>query len=263
MDINRFKILLESKLGNIKTLISEEKNDEIIKIQTDLVNKGYNIGLSGPNSDGIDGVMGPKTKLAYEKEFGKSYGDEVTNKTNSSEEINKTSINDYGEILFSKNKTAPLLMVYGGINVGGKKSGVYMWDYVNKLKNKYTIFVANDHKVNGLNSYKKVLESLKENNITPSSKILYLFSGGYKPGKELLNSNSGDFSEILLVDIWMGGSVGDFYKKFVKDNSSKVKYYYTSFGSQNDEAKNFISKLVSSVKNSSHMETNTDAVNNL
>ena len=56
MDINRFKILLESKLGNIKTLISEEKNDEIIKIQTDLVNKGYNIGLSGPNSDGIDGI---------------------------------------------------------------------------------------------------------------------------------------------------------------------------------------------------------------
>ena len=120
MDVNRFKILLESKLGNIKTLISEEKNDEIIKIQTDLVNKGYNIGLSGPNSDGIDGIMGPKTKLAYEKEFGKSYGDEVTNKTNSGEEINKTSINDYGEILFSKNKTAPLLMVYGGINVGGK-----------------------------------------------------------------------------------------------------------------------------------------------
>ena len=29
MDVNRFKILLESKLGNIKTLISEEKNDEI------------------------------------------------------------------------------------------------------------------------------------------------------------------------------------------------------------------------------------------
>ena len=61
----------------------------------------------------------------------------------------------------------------------------------------------------------------------------------------------------------MGGSVGNFYKKFVKDNSSKVKYYYTSFGSQNDDAKNFISKMVSSVKNSSHMETNTDAVNSL
>ena len=56
---------------------------------------------------------------------------------------------------------------------------------------------------------------------------------------------------------------GDEVEQYVKDNKSKVKYYYTSFGSQNDEAKNFISKLVSSVKNSSHMETNTDAVNNL
>ena len=47
-----------------------------------------------------------------------------------------------GKILFCKNKTAPLLIVYGGIPVGGRSSGDYMWDYVDKLNTKYHIFLT-------------------------------------------------------------------------------------------------------------------------
>ena len=34
------------------------------QIQQDLVNKGYFIGTSGPNKNGVDGVLGKKTKMA-------------------------------------------------------------------------------------------------------------------------------------------------------------------------------------------------------
>ena len=179
----------------------------------------------------------------------------------------KTKISG-GDILFCKNKTAPLLVVYGGIPVGGKQSGGengYMWKYVDKLKNKYHIFVASNHKVDGEATYKSVLQQLEKYGIKPSSKVLYLFSGGYRPGMPLLKNKAADFSKVLLVDIWMKGSViSDFYTKFTKDNSSKVKYYYTDFGANNATARDLIVKSAStSKKKAGHMDTNDDAVSSL
>ena len=176
----------------------------------------------------------------------------------------KTSITG-GKLLLCKNKTAPLLIVYGGIPVGGRQSGDYMWDYVDKLKSKYHIFVASSHKVDGESTYKKVLEQLEKYEIKPSSKILYLFSGGYRPGMALLKNKASDFNKVLLVDIWMKGStISDFYTKFTKDNSSKVKYYYTDFGANNSIARDAIAKGAStSKKKTGHMETNVDAVSSL
>ena len=181
----------------------------------------------------------------------------------------KTSISG-GKILFCKNKTAPLLMVYGGISVGGRSSGDYMWDYVDKLKSKYHIFVATSNKVNGESSYASVLSQLEKYGIKPSSKILYLFSGGYSPGMTLLKNKASDFAKTLLVDIWMKGSViSSFYIKFTKDNSAKVKYYYTDFGANNIVARDTIAKSASTSKKRTggsmkvHMDTNLDAVSSL
>jgi hypothetical protein len=170
-----------------------------------------------------------------------------------------------GEIILAKDKNAPLLIVYGGIPVKGVTSGVYMWNYVDKLKEKYHIFVASSHKVNGPDTYETVLTYLKKYGITPSKKVLYLFSGGYSPGMKLLDTKAADFSKVLLVDIWMKGkTISDFYIKFTNNNKSKVEYYYTSFGANNDSARDAIAKSASVVNTkSNHMDTNLLAVDSL
>jgi len=171
------------------------------------------------------------------------------------------SVGDYGKFSDGASKTSPLAIVFGGIPVGGKQSGEYMYDYFNKTGNKLNLFVASNSNVNGKASY----DSVMKKDITPSKKILYLFSGGYKPGMELLKSVGADtFDKIYLVDIWMGNaSVSDFYTKLAKDNKGKVEYYYTSFGADNNTARNSISQTVTkSVSNNKndHMDTNNDAV---
>ena len=256
-------------------LLTEEFSQEVADIQKDLVSKGYDLGNYGPNQDGVDGVMGEKTKQAYEKEYGKPY--ETTTKVDTKDTVDNTDLSkdtlpvgDYGKLVMSSNKTAPLLVVFGGIPVGGRSSGDYMWDYMGGLKEKYHIFVAKSHNVNGTSAYNSVLKTLQENGITPSSQVLYLFSGGYRPGMAVLNQSAGNFSAVLLVDIWMkGSSLGQYYKDFTKNNSSKVRYYYTSFGANNNDARDFISKNagVSELQKGggmdSHMKTNDLAVASL
>jgi len=133
---------------------------------------------------------------------------------------------------------------------------------VDKLKNKYHIFVASSHQVDGESTYKNVLTQLEKYGIKPSSKVLYLFSGGYRPGRSLLKNRASDFSKVLLVDIWMGNSeVSSFYQEFTKNNSSKVKYYYTDFGADNKIARDAIAKSAGEAKKKTgHMETNVPAV---
>ena len=138
-----------------------------------------------------------------------------------------------------------------------------MWDYVSSLKTKYHVFVADSSRVNGTSTYSNLLKKLSENGLTPSSKILYLFSGGYLPGKPVLTSNNSDFSRVLLVDIWMGNaSIESFYKKYANDNKSKTSYFYTTFGANSETARDTIKNTVTSKKNdkNDHMKTNKDAV---
>lgn len=171
------------------------------------------------------------------------------------------SVGDYGKFTDGASKSSPLAIVFGGIPVGGKLSGEYMYDYFNKTGNKLNLFVASNSNVNGKVSY----DSVMKKDITPSKKILYLFSGGYKPGMELLKSvGPNTFDKIYLVDIWMGNaSVSDFYTKLAKENKGKVEYYYTSFGANNNTARNTISQTVTksgSNRKNNHMDTNNDAV---
>jgi len=174
-------------------------------------------------------------------------------------------LGSYGKFTQGANPNSPLVVVYGGTDVGGRKSGVYMYDYFGGFENRYNLFVAKDPNINGLEAYKAIKNKVGS---APSKKILYLFSGGYRPGKKLLEQvGAGEFDKIYLVDIWMGNQpVGDFYSKLAEGNGKKIEYYYTSFGGNNSSATNRIASASSvkiKQKENSHMKTNEDAVKSL
>jgi hypothetical protein len=119
---------------------------------------------------------------------------------------------NYGKLVVSSDKNSPTLICFGGIDVNGRSSGDYMWDYFGDLKNKFQIFVAKDHKVDGEESYKSVIKYLESNGYNTSEQILYLFSGGYKPAIPVLNSFEKKFQKFILVDIWIGNdNVSNYY----------------------------------------------------
>jgi len=121
----RFFNLLESEMGNVKPLISEATGPkpptdyrEIKKFQTwmDQNITDFDLGNSGPNKDGVDGVMGGKTAQAWSK-YGQRYLDSTAGKTpdNRGEklvDITKSTINrmlDSGEFDydFIENRISP------------------------------------------------------------------------------------------------------------------------------------------------------------
>ena len=51
-------------------LLIERANTKVSQIQTFLKGKGHNLGNSGPNKDGVDGVWGKRTRDAVKTEFG-------------------------------------------------------------------------------------------------------------------------------------------------------------------------------------------------
>ena len=213
-------------------------------------------------------------------------------------------IPDYGRLEMAAQENAPLLVVFGGIDVAesiidptdktnAKKmvhSGVYMWRYFINLRSRFHIFVASSPKVNGMQAYRQLLYTLQWKGsppaISPStepspfsgpSQILYLFSGGYKPGIDLLNRYSRNlFSSIYLVDIWMGSrSIGSFYEGLASANAGKTYYIHTSFGANNDSARDSIAKKLGGsrailVKGrhgetgmQTHLRTNEEAVSKI
>jgi len=195
--------------------------------------------------------------------------------------LSSIDIRGLGKLSVAPDANAPLLVVFGGIPVGGVQSGVYMWKYMSqKIKDQFHIFVAVHEKVNGTLTYRFLMDTLKAKAITPSTQILYLFSGGYRPGMDLLTSNGPNaFSAIYLVDIWMGvtkrsgSTVPDFYKKLVDENAAKITFTYvhTLFGANNNEARDYIANevgparaiLVAGGTMKDHMSTNTTAIGTL
>jgi hypothetical protein len=188
-------------------------------------------------------------------------------------------ISGYGKLSIASSAGAPLLIVFGGIPVKGRQSGVYMWDYMNGISDRFHIFVAAHNYVDGNDAYDALMKRLETEQLSPSRQILYLFSGGYRPGKALLQSKGTDpFTSIFLVDIWMGitkkshSTIPDFYKHLVNKHSEMITYVYTSFGANNDEARDYIAsklgpqraKLVQGQTGQNgmdtHMSTNTLAV---
>jgi len=178
-----------------------------------------------------------------------------------------------GELSIAPDLNAPLLVVFGGVDVdkiefdGVKRkkpifvaSGSYMWNFMNDLKSRFHIFVAANSDVHGDKAFESLMAALKARNIDPSQlkpkPILYLFSGGYKAGIALLGGNGPDrFSSIFLVDIWMGLGkknpspfVPNFYKDLVSANQDLYTYVFTSFGANNNDARDFIAKKLGPTK---------------
>ena len=175
-------------------------------------------------------------------------------------------VSGLGKLSIAPNTNAPLLIVFGGIPVSEDEfdgihrkkkiyvpSGVYMWNYMSAVQSKFHIFVAVSHHVDGDDAYDKLMSAVQLQSLNPSSQILYLFSGGYKPGRSLLiNKDTDPFSSIYLVDIWMGLGdpptkvIPDFYQHLVNKHSDMITYVYTSFGANNNEARDSIANKLGS-----------------
>jgi hypothetical protein len=189
---------------------------------------------------------------------------------------NLIHISGQGNLSIAPKADAPLLVVFGGIDVHKVHSGVYMWNYMNLVRQRFHIFVAQSNGVNGTLAYGELLKTVTAKGLKPSTQILYLFSGGYRPGLDVLTtSGASAFSSIYLVDIWMGGArLGNFYQSLADHNAAKITYVYTIFGANNKVARDYIAKkvtpratLVQSLAHEggmdTHMRTNVVAVSNL
>jgi hypothetical protein len=79
-NIENLESLSKDEIGNVQKFLVEneyikskpddislyDNKEKIIKLQTKLKNKGYDLGKFGANKDGVDGVIGLKTKIAFE-----------------------------------------------------------------------------------------------------------------------------------------------------------------------------------------------------
>jgi len=186
-----------------------------------------------------------------------------------------------GTLYLNTNKSAPLVVIFGGTDVGGRKSGKYMLDYFTAEKTKkYTYYIADSASINGKKAWKEIQDEIKKLGLTPVKKILYLFSGGYSPAMymdpistgipqkvDYLNAN---FDKIYLVDIWIGKGGSDFYRKLAEKHGNKIEYYSyggskTAGGSGNMEVRTYIVKksFKSFLDCSNHMTTNIEAIKSL
>jgi hypothetical protein len=161
--------------------------------------------------------------------------------------MSRIAIGHLGKLSVAPAADAPLLVVFGGKTVG-RTSGQYMWDYMPPIASRFHIFVAASQKVDGVAAYKALIAKLAglATPVTPSKEkqILYLFSGGWAPGMQVLKQyGAANFSAIFLVDIWMGdSSPADFYKKLADTDAAKLTYVHTSGGAVNDKARDYIVK---------------------
>jgi hypothetical protein len=251
----------KEKMKHLKSIDEFKKVNEQLFSDANKFSKLFGLDSTSTES-------GEKSKEGDNKSSSSGSSSSSTSSGSSSTMSAKIDIGNYGKFTEASNKKSPLIVVYGGIDVAGKKSGEYMYDYLSKIGSSANIFVAKDHTVDGKAAYDSLKSKLSEKSITPSKKILYLFSGGYKPGMDLLKSvSASEFDLIYLVDIWMGSSkVAEFYKKLANDNRGKVRYFYTGSGANNTDAKNALINTLNFYKandNNDHMATNKDAVSDL
>jgi len=203
------------------------------------------------------------------------------------------NIPGYGKLWVANKLGLPLLLVFGGIAVrpsqmdGIKRnkdedkpvqSDVYMWNYMNALKDRFHIFVSLPPRhVDGPKAY-DALVNARDQKFAPSQQILFLFSGGYLPGMGLLGGKAyaDKFSSIFLVDIWMGNAnVANFYTHFVNLNADRVTYVFTEGGPDNPDARKQLVRKLGSQKATkvdaqtgdvgymTHLRTNTVAIGTL
>jgi|688.fasta_scaffold297072_2 hypothetical protein len=108
LSVLTFNLFIVMNLIQILTEIY--RDPEVIKIQTALKNTNkYDLGKSGPAKDGVDGVYGKLTDIAYRKEYGKPFKTTNTN----------ANTKNRGRFIISEPNNATdktVAVVFGGIS---------------------------------------------------------------------------------------------------------------------------------------------------
>ena len=250
----------DSEYKSVKQLVAGELGYFDRSYQETITKKFVELGLPNYLNDGIIPATAAKSQAAQP---------DRSSQTDSQTGTTKGQSLSQGKITVNSDKAAPLVVVFGGIDVGGRASGDYMYDYFkpDTLSNT-TTFIANSSRIDGAQAWSEISGL----GLTPVKKILYLFSGGYLPGMSLLNKvDPTEWAAIYLVDIWIGQNQNtkNFYTNLAADFPDKVKYYYTggensAGGSNNLAAKRQIIAAVNRSKGSdTHMGANDIAVTDL
>ena len=250
----------DSEYKSVKQLVAGELGYFDHSYLETITKKFVELGLPNYLNDGIIPATAAKSQAAQPN---------LSSQTGSQTGPIESQTLSQGKITVNSDKAAPLVVVFGGIDVGGRASGDYMYDYFkpDTLSNT-TTFIANSSRIDGAQAWSEISGL----GLTPVKKILYLFSGGYLPGMSLLNKvDPTEWAAIYLVDIWIGQNQNtkNFYTNLAADFPDKVKYYYTggensAGGSNNLAAKRQIIAAVNRSKGSaSHMGANDIAVTDL
>jgi len=245
-----------SEYKSVKELVAGELGYFDRSYQEEIAKKFIELGLPNYLNDGIIPATETKPQPAQpdrSSQTGTTEGQSLSQ----------------GKITVNSDKSAPLVVVFGGTDVGGRVSGDSMYDYFKQdTLPDTTTFIANSSRIDGAHAWSEISGL----GLTPVKKILYLFSGGYLPGMSLLNRVAPtEWAAIYLVDIWIGRNQNtkNFYTKLAADFPDKVKYYYTggeksAGGSANLAAKRQIIATVNRSRGSvSHMGANDIAVTDL
>ena len=80
-------------------------NPKVIELQKQLKAAGYDLGLTGPNKDGIDGIMGSKTRAAQQKQA----SDKIKQMGNDSKNAINNTIKDLSQLTPQQQATADAL----------------------------------------------------------------------------------------------------------------------------------------------------------
>lgn len=119
---------------------------------------------------------------------------------------------------------APFIAVYGGSDVAGTPSGVYMYTYVTpKLTAKNNVYVAANYRVPGVQSHDEGAARVQG---TPSKRILYMFSGGELPCRKVYEKYGATFDRVYLVDAFLAQST-QVWANFISKDPTKFVFVYT------------------------------------
>jgi hypothetical protein len=143
-----------------------------------------------------------------------------------------------GKLWKARAPDAPLLFVLGGKKIDDVSSGKYMWEFMGEAKELCHVFVARDSSVNGVTAFDAVIDTFLEAGVVPRYLVLYLFSGGYWPGKQLIEKKGPlTFRRIVLVDIWIGLDGAKFYGEYADNRvvMGITTYVNTGWAARNDK----------------------------
>jgi hypothetical protein len=97
------KAAIDSKIDTLKK--ASTPNPKVTELQKQLKAAGYDLGLTGPNKDGIDGIMGSKTRAAQQKQA----SDKVKQMGSDSKNTINNTIKDLSQLTPQQQATADAL----------------------------------------------------------------------------------------------------------------------------------------------------------